>query len=45
MDIGRYYIEVLETGYKVEDIRGGNEIVLKKEGWVVSDIKLRSIQK
>jgi hypothetical protein len=43
IDEGRYYIEILETGYKVQNIKGGNEIILKKEEWIIKDISLLKI--
>jgi hypothetical protein len=41
---GRYYIEVLDTGYKVENIKGDSEILIEKnDSWVSSDITVSKI--
>ena len=42
---GRYYIEILDTGYKVERIEGGNEVVSDKEVLIVRDITLSLLSK
>ncbi|PKN02659.1 hypothetical protein CVU76_01305 [Candidatus Dojkabacteria bacterium HGW-Dojkabacteria-1] len=44
-DEGRYYIEILDTGYKVESIKGGNEVYVKKEMLVTRDIVLTRLSK
>lgn len=42
---GRYYIEVLDTGYKVEHIKGDSEILIEKDDtWVTSDITVSKIE-
>ncbi|KKP44855.1 MAG: hypothetical protein UR36_C0013G0023 [candidate division WS6 bacterium GW2011_GWF1_33_233] len=43
---GRYYLQVLETGYKVESIEGDSEILVEKdEEWVINDITVSKIEK
>ncbi len=42
---GRYYIEILDTGYRVEDIEDGDEVYLKKESLIQRDIVLTRIKK
>lgn len=42
---GRYYIEILDTGYMVENIEGGNEVVSDKEVLIARDITLSLISK
>ena len=43
---GRYRLEILDTGYKVEKIEGDSEILIeKKEEWVVRDIVISKIEK
>jgi len=42
---GRYYIEILDTGYKVESIKGGNEVYIKRESLITRDIVLTSLSK
>lgn len=44
-DEGRYYIEILDTGYKVENIKGGNEVYLKRESLITRDIVLTRLSK
>lgn len=45
VDEGRYYIEILDTGYKVEDIKGGNEVYIKRESLITRDIVLTRLSK
>ena len=42
---GRYYLEVLDTGFKVDNIEGGNEVVSDKEILIARDITLSLIIK
>lgn len=43
---GRYYLQVLETGYKVESIEGDSEILVEKdEEWIINDITVSKIEK
>lgn len=42
---GRYYIEILETGYKVDNIEGGNEVVSDREVLITRDITLSLLSK
>lgn len=44
-DEGRYYIEVLETGYKVDNIEGGNEVVSDREVLIARNITLSLLSK
>lgn len=44
VDEGRYYIEILDTGYKVEDIESGDEVLVKKEELITRDIVLSRIE-
>ncbi|NLZ24249.1 hypothetical protein GX888_00660 [Candidatus Dojkabacteria bacterium] len=42
---GRYYIEVLDTGYKVERIKGDSEVLIEKDdSWIVSDIVVSKLE-
>ncbi|MGI6423124.1 MAG: hypothetical protein ACOX0X_00695 [Candidatus Dojkabacteria bacterium] len=38
---GRYYVEILDPTYIVEDIKGGNEVFAKKEILITKDIVLK----
>jgi hypothetical protein len=40
---GRYYLEILDTTYKVENIQGGNEIYTKKEVMIDRDITISKL--
>lgn len=40
---GRYYLEILGTTYKVENIQGGNEIYTKKEVMIDRDITISKL--
>ena len=44
-DEGRYYIEILDTGYSVERIDGGNEVYLKRESLITRNIVLTPLSK
>jgi hypothetical protein len=44
VDEGRYYLEVLDTTYKVENIQNGNEVYAKKETLIDRDITVSKIK-
>jgi hypothetical protein len=45
-DKGRYYLEIMDTGYRVEHIEGDSEILIEKdEQWVINDIVVSKLEK
>lgn len=43
---GRYYLEILEPSYKIEQIEGDSEILVEKdEQWIVNDIIVSKLKK
>ena len=43
---GRYYLEILEPSYKIEQIEGDSEILVEKdERWIINDIIVSRLKK
>lgn len=46
VDSGSYTLEILDTSFKIEEIKGGSEILLEKdEQWIRKDIIVSRLQK